>query len=865
MLTKEGLSHNQVQTMRQRYGENSIGQKKQTSPWSIFFAQFSDFITITLIVATLLSAFLGEFLDAAVMIAIVVVNGIFTFLQEYKTEKSMEALRAMGSPCARVVRDGHQMQIPSPEVVVGDLLVLECGDTIAADCVLVQQSDIFADESMLSGESFPVQKRVCGEKELQNGQYKKDQILHMGSNITVGRGRAVVCAVGKNTEMGKIANLLQTTKKEQSPLKKKIADMGRILVFVCAVACIVIMLAGLYHGQSLHSMFFSGVSLAVAAIPEGLPATMTLVLALGVQRMMRQKALVRRMPAVETLGSVSIICSDKTGTLTQNNMRVTQVYAGKNLYQIKDRPIKDPTFDMLMRCGILCNNAYEQDGILQGAPTECAIRQAGMDASAAVTEYRRIKEYAFTSERKRMSVLCAREDGERVVFTKGAFDSLIALCDYIKTDQGDVLLDDQMKQEVLRRAGVMADQALRVIAFAYKKTQQTNPLLQQAESDLVFLGMCGIIDPPRDEVKSAIADCYSAGISPVMITGDHKNTALAIARQLNFKIKENGVMTGEELSQISDSQLFAKIKDISVFARVMPADKQRIVRAFKKHGHIVAMTGDGVNDAPALKEADIGIAMGNSGTDVAKDASDMILLDDNFYTIVGAVKEGRRIFYNIRKFIRYLLACNFGEILLMGTAAFVGLPVPLLPIQILWINLVTDSLPAMALGVDPPEDNIMQRRPGNAADGIFSGGLGGSILSSGLLIGGFCLLSFALSNTLFGYDLALSRSITFATMIVAELVFAFACRSEDKNIFQIRLRDNKMLVLANLVGFLLLLGLLYVPQAADIFGLLPLDNNHWAIVVLCAFGELFVSMFLNKIIPKKNGENEKKTDDPPTA
>lgn len=842
----QGLTEKQVEENRIKYGKNQLEEKKGISPLRLFFGQFKDFMTIVLLAATAISAGLGEVVDATVILLIVILNGVLGFVQEFKTEKSLAALRKLSAPMANVIRDGAQKSIPADQLVVGDLILLEAGDRVGADCRLLQGEQLQANESILTGESMPVEKQPY-----LGGEVKKENLLYMGTNLTTGRGLCQVTAVGMRTEMGKIAGMLGEAQTEETPIKKHLARVGRELVLICLGVCILIILAGMYHGETLYNMFFSGVSLAVAAIPEGLPAIVTVALAIGVQRMLKRNALVRKLPAVETLGSTTVICSDKTGTLTENQMTVTKIYidgmdigvengfyaGGKEI-----RPGELLQLEQLLKIGGICNNAYYTGDQLCGDPTETAILTATIKGKVPLGEMSRLKELPFQSQRKRMSVVVRDEKGQFYLYVKGAPDKLIGRCSKILTSQGERIMSGQRRQEINSKNETMALQALRVLAFAYKKLDRMpTKLTEQMEEDLVFVGLEGMIDPPRKEAITAIGQCYKAGIRPVMITGDHKVTAVAVARELGIHVEQNGVMIGDEIEQLSDMELQKRVMSVSVFARVTPEHKLRIVRAYKNMGNVVAMTGDGVNDAPALKEADIGIAMGKGGTDVAKEASSMILLDDNFATIVAAVEEGRMIFDNIRKFIRYLLASNLGEILLMGCAAFFGMALPLLPIQILWVNLVTDGLPALALGVDAPDADIMKRKPRRANAGIFSGGLAGIILSSGLIIGASALLSFAATMYLTGGDVPLSRTVCFCTMVMAELLFSFECRSEYKNVFQLGLRGNRYLLLANGLSAALTLMVVYLPVMNAVFKTVPLGINEWLSVALFASLEFIIS------------------------
>lgn len=832
-----GLSEEQARKNLLRYGKNELIKKKKTSLAGLFFNQFKDVLTLTLIGATALSAFLGEYSDAATVFIIVIMNGVLGFIQEYKTEKSLEALNRLSSPEAVVIRNGSERKIPASEVTVGDIIKLEAGDRVCADCTVLASIGVTADESPLTGESAGVEKGVSSP-------------IYMGTTVTSGRGTARVEAVGMGTKMGSIAHMLDATVSGETPLKKHLNKVGRELVIICGAVCVLIFIAGMLHGQRGYDMLLSAVSLAVAAIPEGLPAVVTVALTVGVSRMLKRNALVRKLPAVETLGCTSVICTDKTGTLTKNRMTVKKVYFDGKLCSAEEdgrilkngseiTPAKSKTLNALLTCGYICNNAVRTENALTGDPTETAIYSLTERSAADTGElsrYERISEIPFDSERKRMSVICVVPSGEKIVYVKGAPSRILELCNRRLTDFGVVTFSDKRKASSVNDE--MADGALRVLAMAYKPLSDGG----EPESDLIFIGLEGMLDPPRPEAYTAIEKCYEAGIRPVMITGDHKNTAAAIADELGFR-GGNPPITGNELEAMTDDELADAAGRTNVFAGVSPKDKLRIVRAFKRKKSIVAMTGDGVNDAPSLKEADIGIAMGECGTDVAKEAADMILLDDNFSTIISAVEEGRKIYGNIRKFIRYLLACNLGEIIIMGAAAFCGMPMPLIPIQILWLNLVTDGLPALALGVDNPQGNIMRQEPRKDNESIFSKGLGGSIVLSGVLIGGQTLLAFAVARYLF-CDLQIARTVAFSSMIFAELLYAFECKSENGSILGVNILDNMYLLGAVALSVFLTMAVVYVPFLSEIFKTAPLSSHHWAVVTLCGavetvFGIIF--------------------------
>ncbi|MCY6959625.1 calcium-translocating P-type ATPase, SERCA-type [Clostridium brassicae] len=820
-----GLTTDEANRRLQQYGLNTLKKKKKISPIKIFFEQFNDFIIWVLLAATIISAFMGEKADSITIVIIVITNAILGFAQEYKTEKSLEALKQLAAPTAKVIRDNEIKVLNGEFLVPGDLVVLESGDRIPADCILVQGNSIIVDESLLTGESVGVEKN----------SYGKNTSIYMGTVLLKGKGTARVTETGMNTEMGKIANMLQNIEHDKSPLKKKLSDLGKVLVVACAAICIIVTLLGIARGQDRYEMFLVGVSLAVAAIPEGMAAIVTVALALGVSRMLKRNALIRKLPAVETLGCTSIICSDKTGTLTQNNMTVEKIYFNDRMYDIRKN--ESMNFDKLKKAFVYCNDCsydFSQKNFeksLLGDPTETALIKAFFNDGRSLKDFldksRRIYDIPFDSSRKMMSVI-VMEQNKKVCYVKGAPERIIERCQYILINGNIVPFNGQYKSRVIKQVEEMSFNALRCIAAAYKeKNLESN---NKSEQNLIFLGVAGMKDPPRPEVKEAVFKCRRAGIRPIMITGDHKNTAYAIGKELNICKDVSQVMTGEELDKLSDKDLLNKIKTTSVFARVSPKHKLRIVQAFKKKNNIVAMTGDGVNDAPAVKESDIGISMGISGTDVTKEASSMILLDDNFATIVSAVEEGRIIYDNIRKFIRYLLSCNLGEVLTMFLASLFYLETPLLPIQILFVNLATDGLPAIALGVDPPDQDIMTQRPREKDESIFARGLKEKIIIRGCLIG-VCTVFAFLCGKYYGMNLQTCRTLALCTLIMSQLFHVFECRSENHSIFQMKLFTNLYLFGAVLVSVAMLLMIIYVPFLQGVFHTVPLNIAQWCIII----------------------------------
>ena len=872
----KGLSATEAKKRLEQVGENVLEEKQKISSWMILLNQFKDFMVFVLLLATLISGLLGEFTDAITIIAIVVINGILGFVQEFKAERSLGALKELTAPSAHVIRSGNLEKIPAKEVVPGDLLYFEGGDRIPADIRVITASSLYVEESALTGESLPVLKgtHLISKDQIPIGDQKN--MAFMGTLVTRGTGQGVVIGTGMRTEMGKIADLIQSTDSLQTPLQQRLEHLGKILIVVALALTAMVVIAGIMHNHNPYQMFLAGVSLAVAAIPEGLPAIVTVALALGVQRMIKRKAIVRKLPSVETLGCATVICSDKTGTLTQNKMTVVKLWTegkkievtgigyepdGKFLFDEKPMlPERNVGMRKMLEIGALCNNARlmeEASGkklLLRkdrtewnvvGDPTEGALivasAKAGITDAVISAKWDRVKEFPFDSERKMMSVVAKQHHGQPMIAVKGAPDVLLSRCTKMLYNGEVIPLSRERAQEILLANQQMAEQALRVLAAAYREVRPNERITdeQSAENDLIFIGLFGMIDPPRVEVKEAIRNCRIAGIKTVMITGDHQTTAEAIAKQLG--IIPNGGLTinGQDLYNMSKDEFVEKVEDIYVYARVSPEHKLNIVRALQSRGHIVAMTGDGVNDAPAIKAANIGIAMGITGTDVAKEASSLILANDNFTTILAAIEEGRTIYDNIRKFIRYLLASNVGEILVMFLAMMAGLPLPLVPIQILWVNLVTDGLPAMALGVDEPEQDTMKRPPRSSKESIFARGLGWKILSRGALIGVCTLAAFWLTLEADPDDLTKAQTIAFSTLVMAQLIHVFDCRSE-KSVFHRNPLGNIYLVVSVIVSVLLLGGVIYWEVMQPIFRTVPLAMNDWFFVLAFAAIPTFV-------------------------
>ena len=823
--SSRGLTKDEAETRLKKYGFNKLENKKKVSALQIFFSQFNDFITWILIAATLISGLMGEKADAITIFIIVIMNGILGFIQEYKTERSLEALSQLAAPTAKVLRNGNVLVIDAIYLVPGDLVILESGDRIPADCILIEDNNAMLDESLLTGESAGVNKSANS----------KDDNIYMGTILLTGKAKAKVVATGMSTEMGKIANMLHSIENEKSPLKEKLEHLGKILVALCIIICVVVTFMGIWRGRDMYEMFLLGVSLAVAAIPEGLTAIVTVALALGVSRMLKRKALVRKLPAVETLGCTSVICTDKTGTLTENNMTVKAFYFDGQVHDVdKD---KIPLNLVMKKAFTYCNdcnydfNAKNMEKCLFGDPTETALIKGLFKNTKELQEFlnksRRIYEIPFNSTRKIMSVI-VKEDDKEVCYVKGAPERVIENCNYIYVEGNIQPMLPSYKNQLLRAVESMSYKALRCIACAYKVSGIVRN--DNLESNLIFIGVAGIIDPPRKEVKDAVIKCKIAGIKPIMITGDHKNTAYAIGKELDICKYPNEVITGDELDRLNDKELEKSIDNFKIFARVSPKHKLRIVKAFKHKNQIVAMTGDGVNDAPAIKEADIGIAMGISGTDVTKEAASMILLDDNFATIVAAVEEGRVIYDNIRKFIRYLLSCNLGEVLTMFLASLFYLENPLLPIQILFVNLVTDGLPAIALGVDPADSDIMFEKPREKNESVFSRGLTEKIVIRGCLIGVCTILSF-IGGKYYGMNIETCRTLALGTLVLSQLIHVFECRSEKHSLFEINPFTNLYLIGAVGISVSMLISIVYIPLFQRVFHTIPLNFGQWSIIL----------------------------------
>jgi Ca2+-transporting ATPase len=839
---ERGLTEAEVAKRLAEWGYNEFNKAKHTSLLVKFLSQFRSFMIIVLLVAAVVSGIIGymhgdSFADAIIIIVIVILNAIIGTAQEARAERSLDALERLSSPHCKVIRDGQIRIIPSRELVAGDVVVLETGDSVPADLRLTEAVNLKIEEAALTGESVPVDKNTAPI----TGKVPLGDRLNMAfgsTSVTYGRGKGVVTATGMAGEVGKIASMIQSVPETKTPMQERLDKLGRVLAIAALAICVVIFIVGVVYGRDLLTMFMTAVSLAVAAIPEGLPAVATIVLAVGVQRLVRKNAIVRRLPSVETLGSTQVICSDKTGTLTQNRMTVVKIYCDGRMVDAQELSPQDlEAFTPLIDYSVLANDARlsDENGIFKaiGDPTETAMLDLGLkygiDKNALEAAEPRVAEIPFDSERKMMTTVHSREDKQLLVATKGGVDEVLAVCDRI-WERGTVRpLSDRDRHTIETQNLAMAEGALRVLAVAMNHIDNvpTDVSPTTLERGLVLVGMLGMIDPPRDEVRVAVERCRTAGIKPVMITGDHKITAVAIARSLGIMREGDVAITGVELAAMSDADLAANIEKTAVYARVAPEHKVRIVKAFQNNGKVVAMTGDGVNDAPALKLADIGVAMGITGTDVSKEAADVVLTDDNFATIVTAVEEGRRIYDNILKAIQFLLSTNIGEVLVLFIAVVLNWDSPLLPIHILWINLVTDSLPALALSVDPAEPDIMRRPPNDSKQGIMTRDFVTRITLQGVLIGGLSLVANRIGNQS-GTEIA--QTMTFAVVAFSQITLVLGIRSPKYSVFR-NIFSNKYLWGALVVVSAMMWVVLEVPALKTIFHVSDLNLVQWAWVL----------------------------------
>ena len=863
---QKGLSNSQVQENIKKYGLNELQEKKKDSLLKKFLEQFKDFSIIVLIIAAIVSGVVGVaqgegFTDTIIILIVVLLNAVIGVAQESKAEKSLEALKKLSSHASKVIRNGKEQVIPAGELVPGDVVVIETGDYVAADLRIIEAVNLKSQESSLTGESVPVEKISEKIDGAEIGIGDRKNMLFSSSLITYGRGKAIVVNTGMDTEVGKIAGMLDNAEKQETPLQQRLNNLGKTLGIACIVICVVIFIIGLIQGKEIINMFMTAVSLAVAVIPEGLVAVSTIVLAIGVQKMVKKNAIVKKLPAVETLGSSTVICSDKTGTLTQNKMTVEKVFCDDILQDINKINTTEDFKKLVYNC-MLCNDSRVlENGQLAGDPTETALVDMAFKLDYEKSIYRenpRVQEVPFDSERKLMTTV-NKNNGKYIVYTKGGVDELLKCCNSFLY-KGEIRTNlDSYAKWIRENNEKMAKEALRVLAFAYKEMDHlpSKEEMKTIENNLTFIGMVGMIDPPRLEAKRAVEKCKKAGIKTVMITGDHKVTAIAIAKKLGILVDESEALTGTELDKMSDSDLTKNIRKYSVYARVSPEHKVRIVKAWQANGEIVAMTGDGVNDSPALKTADIGCAMGKVGTEVAKEAADVILTDDNFATIVSAVEEGRRIYDNILKVIQFLLSCNVGEVIVLLLATlfapqigqFFGISditmiQVLMPIHILWINLVTDTFPALALAFDPANSDIMSRKPIKKDEGIFTKGRTFRIIYQGIMIGLLTLAAYLIGIgsttqaieglTLEQTKIEVGQTMAFIVLAFSELIHVFNVRDNKQSIFKTGILGNGVLILAILASALLMVVILFIPQLRTIFSIpiLPKDNVIETIILI---------------------------------
>lgn len=840
----EGLSSEEAAKRLNEFGANKLKAKPKKTILQLFFAQINDILIYILLGAAVLSAIMKDYNEAIIILIVVLINAVVGVVQESKAEKALEALKKLSTPKAVVKRDGELKEIPSEEVVPGDIIILDAGRYVPADLRLIETANLKIEESALTGESVPSEKD--GSKAFPDEEVPLGDQINMAFSSTLatyGRGIGIAVETGMNTQIGKIAKMLDDTENEMTPLQKKLAELGKYLGIGAIAICVIMFIVGIIQGQDIFDMLLTAISLAVAAIPEGLAAIVAIVLAMGVQRMIKENAIVRKLPAVETLGAVNVVCSDKTGTLTQNKMTVTKFYSNSNLKSIDDLDINDPSEKMLLENLVLCNDATYSEASQTGDPTEIALLVAGakydLIKESLQSNHARCNEAPFDSDRKLMSTVNYYGDNSYRVYTKGAIDNILKICKGAYINGEIVPMTEDLEEEIMKASNSMSDEALRVLGAAYKEISSYSGTVDDFEKDLIFVGLVGMIDPPRLEVKDSIGVCKHAGIKTIMITGDHKKTAFAIAKELNIAENESQTISGAELDKLSDDELSTKIDDLRVFARVSPEHKVKIVKAFKSKGNIVSMTGDGVNDAPSLKTADIGVAMGITGTDVAKGAADMVLTDDNFSTIVSAIEEGRNIFNNIKKSIIFLLSCNLGEIFALFIAILLGWDAPLRPIHILWVNLITDTLPALSLGVDPGDKNVMDNKPRDPKESLFKHD-GIFMVVNGIFIGALTLIAYQIGLQKYG-SVVHAQTMAFVVLSVSQLFHALNLRHPKKSIFQVGLFTNKYLIFSIIIGVFLQDIIITVPFLRTVFDVFDLTINDWMIVSLFAISPLVLN------------------------
>ncbi|MBI4322597.1 MAG: calcium-translocating P-type ATPase, SERCA-type [Chloroflexi bacterium] len=880
---RDGLSTVEALRRLDEFGPNELRKEGDKSPLLIFLHQFKEFLMVLLLIATGISVIVGEFLDAAVIMFIVVVSAFLGFVQEFRASRALDALKRMSAPVASVVRDGEEQKVPAREVVPGDIVLLATGDRAPADGRLIEEYNLKVDQSAFTGESEAVEKDVR-EIPAETPLADMTNVVFAGTTVIYGRGVAVTFATGMRTEFGKIAHLVQAAEDEHTPLESRMGEIGRKLGLGSLAIVVLVVGLGLLRGEHLLAMFLWGLSLAVAAVPEALPAVVTGALTIGVQRMARRHAIIRKLPAVETLGSTTIICSDKTGTLTKNEMTVRRIWMGEQVisvtgvgyepigeFRLNDQSaVKDGGLALLSRIAVLCNDAHllrDEKGRhhVVGDPTEGALlvmaAKAGHEPEPARIDYPRTGEIPFSSARKRMTTVHRTPADSVLVCMKGAPEVVLQHCTHYWLGGQALFLSDEVRRRILAENEDMASRALRVLGFAYRELPSPHLELteENVERRLTFVALVGKVDPPREEARAALLRAEDAGIRSVMITGDHKLTAVAVARELGLLKEDDLTLTGTELDGLRDEEFIKQVGDIAVYARVSPEHKLRIVQTLQHTGHVAAMTGDGINDAPALRSAAIGVAMGITGTDVTKEAADMVLADDNFATIVAAVEEGRAIYDNVKKYLAYLLSSNVGEILIVLVAGLVGLPLPLLTTQILWVNLVTDGLPALALGIDPPDPDIMRRPPRPAGESVFTPGVTMLIGLVALLMAAGTLPVFVWKLQATG-DVVEARTMAFTLLVMFEMFNAFNCRSEKHSIFAVGPFRNRWLLLAVVSSILLQMAVLYIPFLQDIFRVTALGPDDWLVLILVSStaligGEIGKRVLRSTLVPSPTGKN----------